>query len=204
VSALNEVIPFLTGLRNDAQRSLYSKRLSERLGIPEAVVLSELKKRIAYPDRRDTQDDVCEKLSHPKLRKMDNMELLNLMIHHPQTIGRLGGNDFRVLLSDPAIVEIFDCVVDSHRKKGEVNTSEVMEKLNGEPAKGLLREIILSRPICSVDLLEHVLQEYEKKINERKLRVSSGDARAKGDLEAAQNRILYLRKQEKESRIQRD
>jgi len=48
------------------------------------------------------------------------------------------------------------------------------------------------------------LQEYEKKINERKLRASSGKARTKGDLEAAQNRILYLRKQEKESGIQRD
>ena len=204
VSAMNEVVPFLAELRNDAQRSLYSKRLSERLGIPEAVVLSELKKRIAYPDRRGAKDSACEDFSLPKLRKMDNMELLNLMIHHPQTIERLGGSDFRVLLSDPAIVEIFDCVVESHRKKGELKTSEIMDRLNGEPAKGLLREIILSRPICSVDVLEHVLQEYEKKINERKLRASSGNARAKGDLEAAQNRILYLRKQEKESGIQRD
>jgi len=204
VNALNEVIPFLTGLRNDAQRSLYSKRLSERLGIPEAVVLSELKKRIAYPDRKSTKDNACEDLSLPKLRKMDNVELLNLMIHHPQTIERLGGSDFRVLLSDPAIVEIFDCVVESHRKKGELKTSEIMDRLNGEPAKGLLREIMLSRPICSSDVLEHVLQEYEKKINERKLRASSGKARTKGDLEAAQNRILYLRKQEKESGIQRD
>jgi hypothetical protein len=126
------------------------------------------------------------------------------MIHHPQTIERLGGSDFRVLLSDPAIVEIFDCVVETHRKKGEWKTSEIMDRLNGEPAKGLLREIILSRPICSVDVLEHVLQEYEKKINERKLRASSGNARAKGNLEAAQNKILYLRKQEKESGIQRD
>jgi len=79
-----------------------------------------------------------------------------------------------------------------------------MDRLNGEPAKGLLREIMLSRPICSSDVLEHVLQEYEKKINERKLRASSGKGRTKGDLEAAQNRILYLRKQEKESGIQRD
>jgi hypothetical protein len=85
-----QVNPLLAELRNDAQRSLYSKRLSERLGIPEAVVLSELKKRIAYPDREPNKNNACEDLSLPKLRKMDNVELLNLMIHHPQTIEHWG------------------------------------------------------------------------------------------------------------------
>jgi DNA primase len=200
VNALNEVIPFLTGLGNDAQRSLYSKRLSERLGIPEAVVLSELKKRINNPDRRDTRDDVCEKLSHPKLRKMDNLKLLNLIIHHPQTIGRLGGSDFRMLISDPVMTEVFDCVVDSHQKTGEVNTSEVMEKLSGEPAKEILREIILSHPICSADTLESTVKEYENDVRERKLSASFKDAKAKGDLEA-QNRILYMKKQHNDEAI---
>jgi len=200
VSALNEVIPFLTGLRNDAQRSLYSKRLAERLGIPEAVVLSEVKKRTAYPGGRDTQDDVCEELSHPKLRKMDNLKLLNLIIHHPQTIRRLGGSDFRMLISDPVMTEVFDCVVETHRKTGEVNTSEIMEKLSGEPAKELLREIILSRPICSADTLENAVKEYENNARERKLSASFKDAMAKGDLEA-QNKILYMRRQHNDSAI---
>jgi hypothetical protein len=67
-----------------------------------------------------------------------------------------------------------------------------METLSGEPAKGLLREIILSRPVCSDESLENHLEEYENNIRER-------NAKAKGDLEAAQNRILYLRKKEKDS-----
>jgi DNA primase len=194
VSALNEVVPFLAELRNDAQRFLYSKRLSERLGISEAVVLAEVRKRMADPTWRGNRQDLKEKLGRSRGPKMDNRYLLDLLVHHPHTIDRLSRNGCRALLSDPDAEEIFDLMAEScQRGGGPASPSEVLEKLSGEAAKGLFREVMVSTPIFSAEMVEKVLCDFEEKVEKLEITSTHQQARAKGDF-VSLNRILDLKK----------
>jgi DNA primase len=193
VGILNEMIPFLAELRNDVQRSLYAKRLSENLGISEGVVLSELRKRMTDPSSRVDKALLKQELSHGAAGRMDSVYLLNLMIHHPQTAGRLGHIECRLLLSDPLITEIFDCMMETCHREGDVNPSEILDRLSGEPAKGLFREVMLAPSIFSDDMVEKVLSDFEDKVQRLKLSAKNQAARAKGDFESL-NRVLQLKK----------
>jgi DNA primase len=193
VGILNEMIPFLAELRSDVQRSLYAKRLSENLGISEGVVLSELRKRMTDPSWRVDKALLKQELSRGTAGRMDSVYLLNLMIHHPQTAGRLSCIDCRLLLSDPLITEIFDCMMETRHREGDVNPSEILDRLSGESAKGLFREVMLAPSIFSDDMVEKVLSDFEDKVQRLKLSAKNQEARAKGDFESL-NRVLQLKK----------
>jgi DNA primase len=195
VSALNEVVPFLAELRNDAQRFLYSKHLSERLGISEAVVLAEVRKRMADPTWRGDRQDLKEKLGRSRGPKMDNRYLLDLLVHHPHTVDRLSRNGCRALLSDPHAEEIFDLMAQSCQRGGggPASPSEVLEKLRGEAAKGLFREVMVSTPIFDAEMVEKVLCDFEEKVEKLEIASTHQQARAKGDF-VGLNRILDLKK----------
>jgi DNA primase len=193
VGVLNEMIPFLADLRNDVQRSLYARRVSEGLGISEGVVVAELKKRMAAPSWRGDPEVLKRSISDGAARRMDNLYLLNLMIHHPRTVERLSKNDSRLLLSDPLTTEIFDCAVETYHAGGEVTPAEILDRLAGEPAKGLLREVMLAPPIFSDDLVDKALSDFEDKVETLKLAASHQEARAKGDFESL-NKVLQVKK----------
>ena len=195
VNALNEVVPFLAELRNDAQRFLYSKRLSERLGISEAVVLAEVRKRSIDPAWRGDRQELKEKLGQSKERKMDDLYLLDLLIHHPHTVDRLSRIGCGALLSDPHAKEIYDQMVESYRKTGGLTAdpSEIQERLPGEDARGLFREVMVSRPIFAGEMVEKVLCDFEKKVEELKIATCHQEARARGDF-VSLNKILDIKK----------
>jgi hypothetical protein len=126
---------------------------------------------------------------------MDNLYLLDLLIHHPHTIDRLIRNGCGVLLSDPHAKEIYDLMVESHRKAGgePANPSEVLEKLPGEAARGLFREVMVSTPIFAGEMVEKVLSDFEEKVEKLKIASTHQEARARGDF-VSLNRILDMKK----------
>ncbi len=195
VNALNEMVPFLAELRNDAQRFLYSKRLSDRLGISEALVLAEVRKRMADPAWRGNKKDLEEKLGQSKGRKMDDLYLLDLLIHHPQTIDRLSRSGCGVLLSDPHAREIYDLMVESNQRQGgeTVAPGELLEKIAGEDARGLFREVLVSAPIFAGEMVERVLSDFEEKVEKLTIATIHQRAKARGDF-ASLNKILNMKK----------
>ena len=69
VVALNEVLPFLSEIRNYSLRSLYVRRLSEKIGIRENVVLSELKAFMKRPSKEVSHERILGELRKEKTKK---------------------------------------------------------------------------------------------------------------------------------------
>ncbi|MBU2497403.1 MAG: DNA primase [Proteobacteria bacterium] len=196
VGALKEIIPILSELKDSAQRSLYVRRLSENAGIAESTVLSELKKWQGRRSWKGEEGDLQARLSSSKAEELagiDNQYMLNLLIHYPHTVDRLMKLDCRILLSDSSTVEIFDAAVASYRQHGQINPSEVMERLKREPTQGLFREAMLKPPIFPEDKVEQVLSGFEYKVHQLKLVEPSAKAREKSNLEEL-NKILKLKR----------
>jgi DNA primase len=110
VRVLKEIFPVLSQLDGDTQRSLYVRRLSEKIGIKEEVVWPELKSFISRnSSERSIERNLQVRLTASKAeKKVSDLQLLNLLVHYPQTATRLKGCGWQGLLSDIAVVEIFE------------------------------------------------------------------------------------------------
>jgi DNA primase len=192
VSLLKEIVPVLNELNNDSQRSLYVRRLSEKSGIAESIVLAELRNRQAYQSGKEREDNIRKRLSGLKAKRGDDLPLLNLLIHAPHTMNRLMDLDCKVLLSDPIIMEIFDFMYEIYTKEGKFIPTEMLEKLDGESTRERFREAMLSSPIYPDEVVEQAVREFEDRVYKIKLSESINKAREQGDIESL-NQLLKLK-----------
>jgi DNA primase len=182
VNVLQDMIPILWELRNSAQRSLYVKRLSERSGIAEPAVLQELSKWKARESWSGERERLRESLSATKPKRRDDL-LLDLLVHHPQTTGKLLSDDFRRLLSDPTIAGIFDTVAEIYHDGAPLPPEAILERLEGEAAKERLREVMLGSPIFRDSEVGQALEDFENRVQRMKIAESKRRAIEQGDME---------------------
>ena len=183
VSLLKEILPVLSDVDSDPQRSLYARRFSEKSGIAESIVLSELRNLRTSRREEGNEKGLRESLSRLKMEISPERDLLNLMIHYPHAMDRLIDSDYRILLSDPDIIEIFRCMDEMYRKETCIKSDEILEKLEDESAMEKFREIMLSPPICPDDTLEQAINEFKNKIS--KIKISKSLRNTIGDLEGS-------------------
>ncbi len=192
VRALKEILPVLAGIRNMAQCSLYVRGLSERMGIREDVVLAELASFRKSQSADELGKAVREKdsISRPESKVCDS-QLLNLMVHHPDTISKLCDSECGYLLSDPGIKEIVRVIFDEHKRTGDFSPSDLEKILNAE-VQAVLREVLVSESIFSDEEIEQAVSEMKHRAYEKKL--SRSFREAVGD-PAELNRLLKLKAQ---------
>jgi len=192
VSVLKELLPVLAALNNVSQQSLYMRRLSEKLGIAESAVLTELRNWQKHQSWTGDEDGLRERLSASKAKKIDDLHLLNLFIHYPQTMERLRNLDCKVLLSDPVVIGIFDSMYEIYTSEGEITPADILERLQGDSERERFREAMFSSPIYPHDMVEQALNEFEAKIHNVKISESIHRAKERGDIEEL-NQLLKLK-----------
>lgn len=194
VHVLKEILPVLSQLRNAAQRSLYAGRLSEQIGIKEEVVLSELKYF-----KQDLSGDTLERglksrLAGPKVeKKIGDIQLLNLLVHHPKAVTGLINSDCRTLLSDDTASRIVEVIFDKYRKEGQFSPENIEENLDNDDVRIRLREVMVADSIYSDQEVKQAVEEIREKARQKKL--SDSVKEIKGDPEALNDLLLKLRAQ---------
>ncbi len=192
VNAMKEILPVLAEVRNMAQCSLYVRGLAERIGMREDVVLVELaafrKSRSVDELERTVRKKIS--VSRPESTVCDS-QLLNLMVHHPETIRKLYDSECVELLSDPGIKEIVCVILDEHRRTGSFSPGDFEKRLNSE-VQAVLREILVSESIYSDEEIDQAVSEMRRKAYEKKL--SRSFRAAVGD-PVELNRLLKLKAQ---------
>ncbi len=193
VSALKEILPVLSEVRDFAMRSLYVRRLADRVGLREEVVLSELNALGRKPVQKVQDKKASDRAENLELKKvpMDDLYILNLFVHHPDTIPRLNECDCRGLVSDPEIVNVIDSILEKYQKDGPFSPEDLLESLSNDIIRQRLREA-LHRPfiVYSDEDAELAVSEFEKKAYQKK--ISASFKKAKGDSEA-QNKLLKMK-----------
>ncbi len=189
VRALEDILPVLSQLKNEALRSYYIRHLAEKLNITEAAVEIELKKWGTTPSYKGKAQGSREVRSNSSVRNQDDQYFMNLLIHHPQTMDRLMNQDFKAVLSDPMIKEIFDTMITIYHTEGEISPDRILEKIEKDQVRERFREAMLIPPIFSDDMVEQAVNGLESKVHKIKMAESSIRARQQGDLERA-NKIL--------------
>jgi len=191
VKVLEDIFPVLAELKSHVQRALYVKRLSEKLQVTEKALTAEYQK---WALKGSAGADRPQAQGKKECKRIDDVYLLNLLLHHPGTIGRVRDLEWKSLLSDPVVIEIVGCLIENTHGGGTMDTEEILSGLSGEDAQEAFREAMLSPSIFSEEDVERAIQDFSEKILRIKIRDSVAQARAKGDFETY-NRILKLKKE---------
>ncbi|OQX64621.1 MAG: DNA primase [Desulfococcus sp. 4484_242] len=195
VRALREILPALSEIRDFALRSLYVRRLSERSGIREEVILAELKtgdkqrapKGQLIPEKENSGGTAQKK------PPIGDLQVLSLLLYYPDTIPRLMKCDCRILVSDPQISELVDLIFEKYLQQGGFSPETLLDDMVNDGAKERLMET-LHRPsvVFSEQDAIQCVTELEEKAHKKKIAASF--RKVKGDL-VAQNELLKLKRQ---------
>jgi DNA primase len=189
VRVLKDFFPVLAGLGSEATRSIYIRRLAEKTGVGEATVLSEFGQFMRKSSGVSVDKGLEKRLAASKAgKRITDLQVLNLLICHPQSISRLMAVDCRVLLSDPTIIEIVDAIFERCLHDGNCSTDNLMESIKNESAREQLREISHRAFIVySESDVEQAIAEVESKV--RRVKFLESLKKAKGNAEA-QHRLI--------------
>ncbi len=191
IRTIKEILPFLSGLHSETQRSLYAQRISERLGIKEGLVLSELSEFLKSGSSNALGKGITKHLTKQKAEKsINDVQQLNLLLHYPQTAERLMAAGCKILLSDPAIIEIVDAIFDRLAKNGQYSLENMADSLTTESARIQFREALAQKSFYSEWEVELALAEIERKAHQKNILDSFRRAREMGDNE----RLVQLTK----------
>ena len=193
VHVLKEILPVLSQLRNTAQRSLYAGRLSERIGIKEEVVLSELKSFNQDRSGGTLERGLKTRLTDPKLdKKIGDIQLLNLLVHHPKTVTGLMDSGCKALLSDDTASKIVEVIFEKYRREGQFSPENIEESLDNDDVRIRLREVMVAGSIYSDQEVKQAVEEIREKARQKRL--SDSVAEVKGDPEALNKMLLSKRR----------
>ena len=191
VKVLEDIFPVLAELKNHVQRALYVKRLSEKLQVTEKTLTAEFQKWAAKGSHGADRSQAQEK---KESKRIDDVYLLNLILHHPQAIARIRDLEWKSLLSDPVVIEIVGCILEKNSGEGKIDQEDILTGFSREETQEVFREAMLSPSIFLDEEVEKALQDFGEKILRIKIQDSVAQARAKGDFETY-NRILKLKKE---------
>jgi DNA primase len=182
IKLLTEALPIFTGLEQGATRSLYIQRFSERTGIKENTVREELRHRGSVGQRHGGTFNIKDKFTSdqdPK-RYGTDLQFLNLMAHYPENIDTFRHEQWELVVSDPAIVEIIGVLIEKF-PFGR-NISEIEEFFDSAKAKDQLRSVLMSPPFYSEESASQAVREFKKKIAMAEISQSIKKAKDEGDI----------------------
>jgi len=123
-----------------------------------------------------------ERLSAPKAGSQNDSMILNLLVHHPKASDSLMKEEFRTLLSDPVVREIFEVMMETHGSAKKFIPEEILERLQGESARQVLRETLMGPSICRPDEVDQAVQELQDKIHRMRIAETKNRALQSGDI----------------------
>jgi DNA primase len=192
VKALEDIFPVLAELKSHVQRALYVKHLSEKLQVTEKALNAEYQK---WASKSSLGAALSRSEEKKDAKRIDDLYLLNLLIHHPRTLPRIRDLEWKILVSDPVVLEIVSCILEKDARTGAIGQEDILATLSGEKTQEVFREAMLSPSIFTEEEeVERALQDFGEKILRIKIQDSVAQARAKGDFETY-NRILKLKKE---------
>jgi DNA primase len=190
-NAVKELIPALLDLNSEVHRSLYVRRLSEKLGVPESSLLKEMEKGKMQNSMKAERSPIQDRSSYREVKVSDDVFFLNVLVHHPGSIERLVRLDLKSLLSDPATIEIFETIAKNYRGQESFSLEEMMNNLSGDPAKEVFREAMVSPSRFQDEEVHRILSDFEERI---KIKAIAARAKASGDIESY-NKVLKLKRE---------
>ncbi len=189
VKSIRRILSVLADLQDSTLRALYVRRLAERTAVPEATIIREMKGsafRNTTPGRMDASP-----ASRPGI---DEMHLLNLLLHYPEATRRIVESKWDALFTHPAARSVFEAAETLVSLGKEIAPEEIADSVgHHEEARALVSEIMVSPPIYPEDSVDQAVDEFMSRILDIRLSHELPAAVRNGDMDRA-NQLLRLKR----------
>ena len=193
VEILKEVIPVLSEISSDLQRSVYIRHFCEKCDIAESIILDEMKRLRRGGSEKERRGNLESEVKGSRVKSLKEYHLLNLLIHSPETAERILMDDFRLLISDNEVVKIFNRLAEIYRLEKNLVPEQILESMQEGPEREIFSELMLSEPIYKGDSARQAVAEFENRINDIELTNSINKAKKTGDLKMLNELIKQRR-----------
>ncbi len=166
LSAAQNAVGFIVNIEEAVQRNLFIKRVSERLGIDQELLKTEVRKagqKTAKPGRAD-------RAVRSDAGKVDAVELsfLHLLMDHPQWVPAVRDERVMDCLMNDDTKSLGQTLLDDFERKGRIDASDIIHGLHdGALKENLLRLVMTGSPYGDVQIAERVFADAVKKIKQR-------------------------------------
>lgn len=199
MATLKDVLPVLAEIQEEAPRRLYVKRLAEHLHLQEEIIWPELAKvsggnRIGTAHAARLETVLIEK--ETARRFGSDLQLLNLVLHHPEKALELADCQWRCLAADRVVIEIVELFFRHCNPQRPPTHEELQERLESDEARMVLRETLMRPSYYSEADALLAVTEFKYKIEQREIAVSIQKAKAETDIDIrALDRLRKLKAQ---------
>jgi len=168
--------------------------------IKEEVILSELKSVAKGISEGGLQKNLEERATASKAKqRIGDVQLLNLLVHHPVAVTGLLDTDCMKLLTDDATLQIVKRIFETYRREGRFSPEHLEERLEREEVRIRFREALVADSIYSDQEVKQAVREIEEKVRHEKL--TNSIKAAGGDPEALNRVLLKLKARETRTRL---
>ena len=192
IELLNEIIPIMSQITSDLQRSLYIKHLCEKCGISEAIIHDELARQNKTGPVKGSNRDLGTRIKGSRVKNLKEYALMNLLVHFPETAARILQEDFRFLISDGIVVKIFNKLAEIYRLEQILVPEKVLEGMQEGEEREYFNEVMLSEPMFKKDNVEQAVADFERRIQRILIQQSIIEAKGSGDIEKI-NKVYKLK-----------
>lgn len=192
VRILKSVLPVLASLENDMQLALYIQRVSQQLGIKEEILWHELDGLRAKKSRPSQKTRGWISPGGGTIEKrFDDLHLLNLLVHHPETLEPLKACECLLLVADSTVRDVVKTMFHKHDRHGGCTYDMLHETLENEKSRQHLRDVYFQGSRFTDDEVALAVAEIERKVERRRMAAiiaGSGD-----DLDSL-NKVIELKR----------
>ncbi len=180
IDLLNEIIPIMSQITSELQRSVYVKHLCDKCSIPESIIHDELARQDKSALVKDIGKGLESKINGSRVKSLKEYHLLNLLVHFPETAGRILQDDFKLLISDGIVVKIFDRLAEIYRLDQKLVPEKALESMEGTE-RDIFNEVMLSNPIFKKDNVNQAIADFERRIQRILIQKSIIEAKDSGN-----------------------
>jgi DNA primase len=176
-------VSFIRNISNLVQKNLFIKRVSEKLGIDQGVLKTEVNKK---PERYKNLTERVE--SHGKeVRKVDMIELslISMMVEYPEKIPVVVKGNTLDFFYSPGLKKLGDILVEAFNRGKKKSVSDLVDDLEDDVLKNTILKSMMEQPpldatVIDKSFLDTVIRIRSKWYKKKRAMIQREITRAQG------------------------
>ncbi len=168
--AVQRIAPVLSKIRDPIERSLYVKKIAERLGIPQIEIQRKVLRPVVKHDDKEGSQDGMAGLEESRFPN-DEKALLSLLLHYPEVAVNIEQENAVESFSSPELADFMKRLLSQIEKNGCADPGLILHEVRDENIASLVTRLALeTKERHRPDRLDTLLNDYIKSIKIEHLR----------------------------------
>ncbi len=165
LDAVKDSVGFIVHIEDLVQRNLFIKRVSERLGVDQELMKSEVRKALAAARKGEKEDHSPRKVA----AKVDPVEwiFLHLLMEHPEWLPVVREENLLDYLLDGDLQDLGRALLENFERDGKVTVADLIGSVPDNAVKQNLLKMVMEGAPADPKVAEKVFADTIRKLKTR-------------------------------------